>query len=188
MDGYMKKVLKVNASRAVFETGSAMDLGNGHAAFEHASLGGAADVDADRRALFESRFGKERTARMLGQVRQLLLFPNTLFIELWQSIRTVNPVSPDRMEVSAWALMDSKDDAPARERRLAMYTAFLGPCGFATPDDIEALELCHQNYRNVPEMRHLDMSRGMKRDNPIADDELQLRTFWKRWHELVKDA
>ena len=185
MDGYMKKVLNVQASRAVFDSGSAMDLGNGHAAFEHAALGAAANVDADKRALFESRFGKERSDRMIGKIRQLLLFPNTLFIELWQSIRTVNPVSPDRMEVSAWALMDSNDDAEARERRLAMYTAFLGPCGFATPDDIEALELCHRNYKSVPEMRHLDMSRGMTKSHPIADDELQRRTFWKRWRALV---
>jgi p-cumate 2,3-dioxygenase alpha subunit len=185
MDSYMEKVLNVRASRAVFDGGSAMDLGNGHAAFEHKALGGAANVDAEKRALFEARFGMARTERMLGSIRQLLLFPNTLFIELWQSIRTVNPVAPDRMEVSAWALMEKVEDPELRERRLGMYTAFLGPCGFATPDDIEALELCQRNYASIPEMRHLDMSRGMNKDHPIADDEHQLRAFWRRWAELV---
>ena len=120
-----------------------------------------------------------------SKIRQLSLFPNTLFIELWQSIRTINPVSADRMEVSAWALMERVEDPALRERRLAMYTAFLGPCGFSTPDDIEALEMCHQNYRRIPEMRPLDMSRGMGKAHPLADDELQLRLFWKRWHELL---
>jgi phenylpropionate dioxygenase-like ring-hydroxylating dioxygenase large terminal subunit len=186
MTDYMQKVLNVNASRQVFDSGGVYDLGNGHAMFEHAALGGAANVDAEKRALFESRYGKERAERMLGKIRQLSLFPNTLFIELWQSIRTINPISQDAMEVSAWALMERQDDPELRERRLAMYTAFLGPCGFATPDDIEALELCHQNYRNVPEMRHLDMSRGMTKPHQIADDELQLRVFWKRWRELLR--
>ena len=188
MDSYMKKVMKVEATRAVFDGGCAQDLGNGHAMFEHAALGGAANVDADKRALFEQRFGRERAERMLGSIRQLLLFPNTLFIELWQSIRTVNPVAPGQMEVSAWALMEKVDDPVLRDRRLGMYTAFLGPCGFATPDDIEALELCHRNYESVPEMRHLDLSRGMQSAHPIADDELQLRTFWKRWETLVNGA
>jgi benzoate/toluate 1,2-dioxygenase alpha subunit len=186
MTDYMQKVLNVNASRAVFDSGGVYDLGNGHAMFEHAALGGSANVDADKRALFESKYGKARAERMLGKIRQLSLFPNTLFIELWQSIRTINPVSQDRMEVSAWALMERQDDPELRERRLAMYTAFLGPCGFATPDDIEALELCHQNYSSVPEMRHLDMSRGMTKNHQIADDELQLRVFWKRWRELLQ--
>ena len=185
MTDYMQKVLNVNASRAVFDSGGAYDLGNGHAMFEHATLGGSANVDAGKRALFEQRFGPERAARMLGKIRQLSLFPNTLFIELWQSIRTINPVSADRMEVSAWALMERVEDPALRERRLAMYTAFLGPCGFSTPDDIEALEMCHQNYRRIPEMRPLDMSRGMGKAHPLADDELQLRLFWKRWHELL---
>jgi phenylpropionate dioxygenase-like ring-hydroxylating dioxygenase large terminal subunit len=188
MDSYMKKVMNVEATRAVFDTGMAQDLGNGHAMFEHRALGGAANVDADKRALFEKRFGSERAERMLGSIRQLLLFPNTLFIELWQSIRTVNPVAPGEMEVSAWALMEKVDDPVARERRLAMYTAFLGPCGFATPDDIEALELCHRNFVSAPEMRALDLSRGMGKPNPIADDELQLRTFWKRWGTLVQEG
>jgi phenylpropionate dioxygenase-like ring-hydroxylating dioxygenase large terminal subunit len=188
MTDYMEKVLTVRASRAVFESGGAYDLGNGHAVFEHAALGGSANVDAGRRALFEERYGKERAERMLGKIRQLSIFPNTLFIELWQSIRTINPLSADRMEVSAWALMERQDDPALRERRLAMYTAFLGPCGFATPDDIEALELCHRNYESVPEMRHLDMSRGMAKDHPIADDELQLRVFWRRWRELLGSA
>ena len=34
----------------------------------------------------------------------------------------------------------------------------------------------------------LDLSRGMGKPNPIADDELQLRTFWKRWGTLVQEG
>ena len=30
-----------------------------------------------------------------------------------------------------------------------------------------------------------DMSRGMKRDRPVPTDELQLRTFWRRWQQLI---
>ena len=33
-------------------------------------------------------------------------------------------------------------------RRLDSFLAFLGPGGFATPDDIEALESCQQGFRS----------------------------------------
>jgi hypothetical protein len=29
------------------------------------------------------------------------------------------------------------------------------------------------------------MSRGMKREQPLQNDELQMRAFWRRWHELM---
>jgi hypothetical protein len=34
-------------------------------------------------------------------------------------------------------------------------------------------------------MRPLDMSRGMTKAHPLADDELQLRLFWKRWRDML---
>jgi p-cumate 2,3-dioxygenase subunit alpha len=30
-----------------------------------------------------------------------------------------------------------------------------------------------------------DISRGMKREHPLQNDELQMRAFWRRWHELM---
>ena len=33
----------------------------------------------------------------------------------------------------------------------------------------------------------LDLSRGMLSNAPTKTDELQMRTFWRRWHQLVSD-
>ena len=66
------------------------------------------------------------------------------------------------------------------------FNEFLGPAGFATPDDVEMLELCQQAYQNMPEVGWNDISKGMNRpDNNQGDDEVQMRSFWIRWDELM---
>ena len=50
------------------------------------------------------------------------------------------------MDVTAWE-MAPRDELPAlRQRRLDSFLTFLGPAGFATPDDLEALESCQQGF------------------------------------------
>ena len=65
-------------------------------------------------------------------------------------------------------------------RRLDSFLTFLGPGGFATPDDTEALESCQIGFR-VKEVEWSDISRGMHRE-ARSNDELQMRTFWRRWN------
>ena len=75
-----------------------------------------------------------------------------------------------------------------RELRLRNYLEFLGPAGFATPDDQEMLELCQRAYAASHFVQWNDLSRGMLTENepdPAKQDELQMRTFWRRWKELV---
>jgi p-cumate 2,3-dioxygenase alpha subunit len=57
---------------------------------------------------------------------------------------------------------------------------FLGPGGFASPDDVEALESCQEGFRTWREQEWSDISRGMAR-TPSMFDELQMRTFWRTW-------
>ena len=61
---------------------------------------------------------------------------------------------------------------------------FLGPGGFGTPDDIEALESCQIGF-GAPEVEWSDISRGMQR-LPRSDDELAARGFWRQWHALIQ--
>ncbi len=61
----------------------------------------------------------------------------------------------------------------------------LGPGGFATPDDNEALELCQEGYLNNKEVEWNDISKGMNREQPQATDEEQMRSFWRRWNEVI---
>ena len=70
-------------------------------------------------------------------------------------------------------------------RRLDSFLSFLGPGGLATPDDTEALESCQQGFRSGG-VEWSDLSRGFHRD-PRGNDELQIRSFWRRWQSLIAD-
>lgn len=81
-----------------------------------------------------------------------------------------------------------KDETPEnRALRLDNFLTFLGLGGFATPDDVDMLESCQRGFLNR-EVEWSDMSRGMKSDHPVPTDELQLRTFWRRWNQLISLA
>jgi p-cumate 2,3-dioxygenase alpha subunit len=182
--------------------GRGLALGNGHGATESAPpvagrpvacwgppmpLAMKAPIAALQRRLADA-YGDERGRRIGQTYRQLLIFPNLLVIDtVATTIRTWDPVAPDRMEVSAWAL--APRDQPPDERALALrsFLTFFGPAGFATPDDIEILESCQRGLVNT-EIRWADCSRGMAAAVPSFDDELQLRSFWRRWRDLVVEA
>jgi Ring hydroxylating alpha subunit (catalytic domain). len=74
---------------------------------------------------------------------------------------------------------------PARAGSTPFLT-FYGPGGFATPDDVEALELVQQGLANWADDRWSEMSRGMgKEGEQLNSDEHHLRIFWRRWNELM---
>ncbi|MBT2737839.1 hypothetical protein [Bacillus sp. ISL-7] len=66
-------------------------------------------------------------------------------------------------------------------RNHTSYLEFLGPGGFATPDDNEALELCQEGFLNTKEVGWNDISKGMNREILQATDEEQMRSFWREW-------
>ncbi|HTF50352.1 MAG TPA: hypothetical protein VK735_23175, partial [Pseudonocardia sp.] len=70
--------------------------------------------------------------------------------------------------------------------RLDSFLTFLGPAGFATPDDVEALESCQQGF-NSGGVEWNDISRGMARE-PHDGNEAQMRVFWRRWAERMGSA
>ena len=133
------------------------------------------------------RHGEERTRRMADTNRNLLIYPNLVVNDIMAvTVRTFFPVAPDRMEVTAWELAPRDELPQLRQRRLDSFLTFLGPGGFATPDDIEALESCQQGFRSGG-VEWNDLSRGMSRD-PRTDDEEQMRSFWRRWAEQMGAA
>jgi hypothetical protein len=89
------------------------------------------------------------------------------------------------MEVTAWALGPKEESLDYRALRLDNFLTFLGPGGYATPDDVEMLEECQMGFSAAREVEWSDISRGMLKETPIASDELQMQTFWRRWNELV---
>lgn len=178
----------------------ALDLGNGHAVLEYQSPWGRpiahwvppfgdhrkAHFEEVRRK-FDRRFGKERAFRICETSRNLGIFPNLVINDIMAiTIRTFYPIAPDYMEVNAWALAPADESAEDSALRLDNFLTFLGPGGFATPDDVEMLESGQRGFVNR-EVEWSDVSRGMKRDQPSITDELQLRTFWRRWNDLMTE-
>lgn len=182
--------------------GTAHDLGNGHAVLEYrAPWGrpiaqwipmwgeeGRREMDRIYQRLLD-RFGKERADRIAFSNRNLFIFPNLVINDVMAvTVRTYYPTAPDYMQINAWALAPKEESEWARKYRLYNFLEFLGPGGFATPDDVEALEQCQRGYQNMKEAGWNDISKGMMKAQPAYDDESQMRTFWTRWHEYVQTA
>ena len=85
----------------------------------------------------------------------------------------------------AWALGPKEESPTARAVRLDSFLTFYGPGGFATPDDVEALEVCQRGFATCKELEWSDISRGAAKPTPSAVDELQMRVFWRQWDKLL---
>jgi len=150
------------------------------------------DIKAELDGVFEAmatRIGRERADFICHGDRNLLIFPNLVVNDVCAlTVRTFYPKAPDYFEVNAWALAPKGESQRLRDLRLRNYLEFLGPGGFATPDDQEMLELCQKGYQAHSGVEWNDISRGMASedgDAPAKQDELQMRTFWRRWRDLL---
>jgi len=179
--------------------GKSIDLGNGHAVVEReASYGrpiarwiplwgeeAKVEIDAIYARLVKD-YGEERAKRMATSARNLLIFPNLVINDIMSvTLRTFQPAAVDYMEVSVWAIAPGEEfGKPALERRLTNFLEFLGPGGFATTDDIEALESCQRAFAASREAPWNDLSKGLGRE-PDATDELPQRVFWLEWRDRL---
>jgi phenylpropionate dioxygenase-like ring-hydroxylating dioxygenase large terminal subunit len=136
------------------------------------------------------RFGPERADLIAGTDRVLLVFPNLVILDIMGTVvRTITPTSVGHTKVTQWSLASAGEDSDLRARRLDSFIAFQGPGGLATPDDLEAFEACQSGLRAAAGVRWSDISRGMHREYSgqpsLADDELGIRAFWRRWQSLI---
>ncbi|MDE0474203.1 MAG: aromatic ring-hydroxylating dioxygenase subunit alpha [Gammaproteobacteria bacterium] len=175
--------------------GAGRALGHGHCVSENISRNGrpiarwhpvfgeeARKRIARTRRRLVRKYGEQRAYRMADTSRNLLIYPNLLIMDFVAiSIRYIEPVAPDRMEVTAWHLVPREESGAVLATRLDSYLTFLGPGGFATPDDVEALESCQTGFR-ASGNEWSDISRGMMKSRPGTSDELQMRGFWRQWH------
>jgi len=200
---YLKNIgsLRMDAGTGQFNASGMADLGNGHAVIEYPSPWGRPvarwvpswgedkrpAVEALREGLIK-RFGAERGTRIAEFSRNMLIFPNLVINDIMAiTVRTFMPAAPNKMTVSAWALAPRDEDPDLRKLRLFNFLEFLGPGGFATPDDQEALENCQRGYANLREVGWNDISKGMPRQGPpMNDDEEQMRCFWRQWRQRME--
>ena len=118
---------------------------------------------------------------MCDNCRNLLIYPNLVINDVQAiTVRYFEPIAPDRIDVTAWELAPREESEDLFATRLDSFLSFLGPGGFATPDDVEALASCQAGFQ-ASGVEWSDISRGMHRDAQ-ATDELQMRGFWRQWH------
>jgi p-cumate 2,3-dioxygenase alpha subunit len=173
-----------------------IDLGNGHSVI--AAPAGSDDLLgrplspeglAERRGRYTAigaKLGHDWAERLRGS-RNLVIFPNLVIIDLVMGvvIRKIDPVTPDYMEVSGWQVIPPEEGPELRAQRLDNFLTFWGPGGLATPDDVEALESAQKGFATRKELPWSDISRGMAAPVTTGQDELQMRTWWRRWDELM---
>jgi p-cumate 2,3-dioxygenase alpha subunit len=178
-------------------------LGNGHAVIDNENFRGRPvakwiplygeeakpEIERVRAELFR-RLGEERATRVADTNRNLVVFPNLVVNDGSSvTIRTFHPTAADEMQVTAWALGPKGESAKSRAIRLDSFLTFYGPGGFATPDDVEALESVQAGLATYREVPWSVMTRGMSKEGEqLNTDELHLRAFWIRWAELMGES
>lgn len=186
------------------QKGEGFGLGNGHGAFEIELRSGRPvaqwippfgedarpKIEGVKQELVE-RLGAARAERIAEHQRNLIIFPNLVINDnIGLSVRTVYPESPDRMSAYIWAMGTRGEDRLLRKIRLDNYLTFVGPGGFATPDDFEAFLLCQRGIDHTPG-GWSDISKGMAAGDDLLrgrgdfTDEAQMRAWWAQWDRLM---
>jgi p-cumate 2,3-dioxygenase alpha subunit len=148
------------------------------------------EIEAIEQRIIE-RVGPERGRLICHSDRNMTIFPNLAVHDIMGiTIRNLLPKSAGDHDINAWSLAPVNESDSSRERRMRNYVEFLGPAGFATPDDTEMLELCQQGAESSDGDVWNDVSRGMlkPRDKLTKLDEAQQRTFWRRWRQLMTNS
>lgn len=200
---YLDYLMNTNGSLTATKlVGEGYDLGNGHAVIEYSAPWGRPiaqwipmwgeegklELEVVYKELVE-RLGEEKAKQMSTLNRNMIIFPNLVINDIMAiTVRTFYPTAPDEMMVNGFALGVVDESDWRREYRLSNFLEFIGPGGFATPDDVEALEQCQIGFKSAANVPWNDISKGMKATQPSFDDELQMRTFWREWNRRVSQG
>jgi benzoate/toluate 1,2-dioxygenase alpha subunit len=122
------------------------------------------------REAMEARLGKERAGRILGQTRNLGLYPNVYLMDQFSTqIRVVRPISVNQTEVTIYCFAPKGEAAAERALRIRQYEDFFNVSGMGTPDDLEEFRACQTAYEGGGDLWN-DLSRGAVRWVRGADE------------------
>ncbi|MFC0810695.1 Rieske 2Fe-2S domain-containing protein [Paracoccus panacisoli] len=107
-----------------------------------------------------ARVGEERAKFIVGQTRNLGLYPNVFLMDQFSTqIRVVRPLAVDRTEVSIFCFAPKGESAQDRATRIRQYEDFFNVSGMGTSDDLEEFRACQTAYAGTAALWN-DMSRG----------------------------
>jgi len=141
--------------------------GGGFYSFEHGHLllwskwSNPEDRPAfSRREELIAQYGQARADWMIGNSRNLCLYPNVYLMDQFSSqIRVLRPIAVDKTEVTIYCIAPKNESDEARAHRIRQYEDFFNASGMATPDDLEEFRACQQGYAASAQPWN-DMSRG----------------------------
>ena len=108
----------------------------------------------------EARLGVERAGFIIGQTRNLCVYPNVYLMDQFSTqIRVVRPISVDRTEVTIYCFAPKNESAADRTLRIRQYEDFFNVSGMGTPDDLEEFRACQTAYEGAGDLWN-DLSRG----------------------------
>jgi benzoate/toluate 1,2-dioxygenase subunit alpha len=108
----------------------------------------------------EARLGKDRAGFIVGQTRNLGIYPNVYLMDQFSTqVRVVRPISVDETEVTIYCFAPKGEDAKQRATRIRQYEDFFNVSGMGTPDDLEEFRACQKAYVGAGELWN-DLSRG----------------------------
>ena len=131
-------------------------------------------VFAHREELAE-RLGEERAGFIVGQTRNLCVYPNVYLMDQFSTqIRVVRPIGVDQTEVTIYCFAPKGEPASERALRIRQYEDFFNVSGMGTPDDLEEFRACQTGYTGAGELWN-DLSRGATRwiDGPDENARAQ---------------
>ncbi len=116
------------------------------------------------------------------------VFPNLCFQRLNNSMATrqIQPKGIDRF-VLLWTYFGYRDDTEDMRRHRLRQMNLLGPAGFVSMEDAEAIEIAHQATRREPDATSvIEMGgAGEISDRPYRVTDVPLRGFWSYYSELM---
>ena len=202
---YVEYLMTVMKGIDMAAVGRAHSFGHGHACFETPIRAGRAvaqwipSMGEEARVAIEAkrdevtaRLGDNRAKIVCETHRNMVIFPNSV-INDQQSVlvRSIVPTAHNRMHVRAWTLAPRDEPRLLREIRLENMLSFLGPGGFATPDDVAMLEAAQRGYE-ATDVEWNDFSKGYGPGEQTAKggetdwaNELQMRAYWLEWDRLM---
>jgi p-cumate 2,3-dioxygenase alpha subunit len=173
--------------------GIGTEFTNGHASLMYPANGlplateEVRETLAGLRAKAAETFGESYTTAMFGLARNSVFFPNFCVIDLnfGLTLRSIQPISASETIVTGWQLVPRGIDTEFLQYRIDNALTFWGPAGLATPDDVEALEQAQRGFSAIKEIGWSDISKGLGKAAPAANDELQMRAWWRQWNKSI---
>ena len=106
------------------------------------------------------------------------------------TIRVAEPISVDHMDISAWQFCPTDDPPELARVRNEQFLTFLGPGGFATPDDTEGMEASQRGFACYREAPWVNYSKGIAAElaggfTRPGESDFMMRAFFNAWQAYL---